>query len=82
MRRNDVAKVRLTLSRGEEPVEFQVVQLNLYFFFDIDIAILDLEVAADDLELGVAQKALFRFGRAYPAYWEEDHRGGHCPCPW
>ena len=28
---------------------------------------------------GVAQEALFRFGRAYPAYWEEDARGGHCP---
>jgi hypothetical protein len=79
IRRNDVAGVRLTLSRGDEPIEFQVVHVDLYFFFDIDIAILALEVAADDLELSVAQEALFRFGRAYPAYWEEDQRGGHCP---
>ena len=70
MRCNDVAKVRLTLSRGDEPIEFQVVHVDLYFFFDIDIAILALEVAADHLDLGVAQEALFRFGRAYPAYWE------------
>jgi hypothetical protein len=79
MRRNDVARVRLTLSRGDEPIEFPVVHVDLYFFFDIDIAILALEVAADDLGLGVAQQALFRFGRAYPAYWEKDQRGGHCP---
>ena len=79
MRRNDVAKVRLTLSKGDAPVELRIVHVDLYFFFDIDIAILALEVAADNLELGVAQEALFRFGRAYPAYWEQDRRGGHCP---
>ena len=79
MRRNDVAKARLTLSQGGKPIELQVVHTDLYFFFDIDIAILALEVAADDLELDVAQEALFRFGRAYPAYWEDDRRGGHCP---
>jgi hypothetical protein len=71
--------VRLTLSRGDEPLEFRIIHTDLYFFFDIDIAILALEVAADDLELSVAQEALFRFGRAYPAYWEGDRRGGHCP---
>ena len=56
------------------------MHVDLYFFFDIDIAILALEVAADNLTLSVAQEALFRFGRAYPAYWEKDGRGGHCPC--
>jgi hypothetical protein len=79
MRRTDVARVRLTLSRGDEPLEFRIIHTDLYFFFDIDIAILALEVAADDLELSVALEALFRFGRAYPAYWEGDRRGGHCP---
>jgi hypothetical protein len=79
MRRCDIAKVRLTLSKGDAPIELRIVHVDLYFFFDIDIAILALEVAADDIELGVAQEALFRFGRAYPAYWEDDRRGGHCP---
>jgi hypothetical protein len=79
MRRSDVAKVRLTLSKGDEPIELRIVHVDLYFFFDIDIVILALEVAADDLALGVAPEALFRFGRAYPAYWEPDKRGGHCP---
>jgi hypothetical protein len=79
MRRSDVAKARVTLSRGDAPIELRVVHVDLYFFFDIDIAILALEVAADDLGLPMAQEAVFRFGRAYPAYWEDDRRGGHCP---
>ena len=66
-------------AKGDEPIELRIVHVDLYFFFDIDIVILALEVAADNLPLGVAQEALFRFGRAYPAYWEEDKRGGHCP---
>jgi hypothetical protein len=79
MRRTDVATARVTLSRGDKPVELRIVHIDLYFFFDIDIAILALEIAADDLPLSVAQEAVFRFGRAYPAYWEADRRGGHCP---
>ena len=79
MRRSDIASVRLTLDKGAAPIELKIIHVDLYFFFDIDIAILALEVAADDIELGVAQEALFRFGRAYPAYWEQDCRGGHCP---
>ncbi len=79
MRRTDVATARVTLSRGDKPVELRIVHTDLYFFFDIDIAILAMEIAADDLPLPVAQEAVFRFGRAYPAYWERDRRGGHCP---
>jgi hypothetical protein len=79
MRRSDVARARVTLSRGDKPIELRIIHTDLYFFYDIDIAILALEVAADDLQLPVAQEAVFRFGRAYPAYWEEDRRGGHCP---
>jgi hypothetical protein len=79
MRRTDVTRARVTLSRGAQPVELRIVHIDLYFFYDIDIAILAVEVAADDLPLSVAQEAVFRFGRAYPAYWEEDRRGGHCP---
>jgi hypothetical protein len=79
MRRTDIAKARITLSRGNTPVELRIVHVDLYFFYDVDIAILALEIAADDLPLPVAQEAVFRFGRAYPAYWEEDRRGGHCP---
>jgi hypothetical protein len=43
------------------------------------VAILVVEVYADDLPLSQAQNALFRFGRCYPTYWEPDGHGGHCP---
>ena len=79
MRRTDVASARVTLARDADPVELRIIHTDLYFFFDVDVAILALEVACDDVDLATAQDALFRFGRAYPAYWEEDARGGHCP---
>lgn len=79
MRRTDVGGVRVTLARDSAPVTLNVAHVDLYFFFDIDIAILALEVYADDIPFDIAQNIMFRFGRAYPAYWEEGGRGGHCP---
>jgi hypothetical protein len=80
MRRTDIAQARVTLERGGTPIILTVAHVDLYFFFDIDIAILALEVAGDDVAFETAQNLMFRFGRAYPAYWEEDGgRGGHCP---
>lgn len=79
MRRTDIAKVRVTLDPGSVPVLLEVAHIDLYFFFDIDVALLAFEVSANDLPFEVAQEVLFRFGRAYPAYWEADGRGGHCP---
>jgi hypothetical protein len=79
MRRNDVARVRVTLDKGDEPILLEIAHVDLYFFFDIDIAILALEVVTNDLPFERVQELLFRFGRAYPAYWDESGRGGHCP---
>ena len=79
MRRTDIARVRITLDRDRPPVVLEIAHIDLYFYFDLDVALLALEVAADDLPFEVVQETLFRFGRAYPAYWEEDGRGGHCP---
>ena len=79
-RRCDVAKVRMTFPKPyADPVTFTVAHVDLYFFYDIDVAILVVEVYADDLPLFQAQNALFRFGRCYPTYWEPDGHGGHCP---
>lgn len=78
-RRRDVAAVRLRFKQDEwPPVELTVAHIDLYFFHDIDVVILTVEVFADDLELAVVQEILFRFGRTYPASWEEDGGGGHC----
>ncbi len=79
MRRNDIAKARVTLAEGDAPIDLDVAHVDLYFFFDIDIAILALEVSGDDLAFATALDLMFRLGRAYPAYWEEKGRGGHCP---
>ena len=78
-RRNDVAKVRMTFPEtGSEPVTFDVAHVDLYFLYDIDVVSLVIEILADDLSLTTAQDAMYRFGRAYPTYWAEGGRGGHC----
>ncbi|HEX2843538.1 CorA family divalent cation transporter [Hyphomicrobium sp.] len=79
MRRTDVQGARVTLNQGDEPINLRVAHVDLYFFFDIDVAILAVEVFADDITFETAQNLMFRFGRAYPAYWDESGRGGHCP---
>ena len=77
-RRQDVAKVRMTYKESDESTTFDIVHLDLYFFYDIDVVILVVEIAADDLDLRQVQDTLYRFGRAYPPYWDEDGSGGHC----
>ncbi|MBN9282309.1 MAG: hypothetical protein J0H37_08665 [Hyphomicrobium denitrificans] len=78
-RRSDVAKIRITLSAGAAPLELDVTHIDLYFFYEIDVAILAFEVHASDLPLVTVQDLMFRLGRTYPAYWEENGSGGHCP---
>lgn len=76
-RRKDVASLRLTLRPGSQPVTLHVVHLDLYFFHDLDLVILNLEVRGKDLPLSQARDILFRFGRAYPSGWDEDGCGLH-----
>ena len=79
MRRRDIAALRLALTPDAAPITLNVAHIDLHFFFDIDVAILALEVFADNLPLATAQDIMFRLGRAYPAYWEKDGAPGHCP---
>jgi hypothetical protein len=79
-RRSDVCRVRMTFpDTHAAPVTFEVAHVDLYFFYDIDVVILAVEIYGNDLSLHQAQDAMFRFGRGYPTYWESDGRGGHCP---
>ena len=79
-RRSDVAKVRITYPDPRAtPVTVEVAHVDLYFFYDIDVVILTVEIYADDLSLSQAQDTLFHFGRVYPTYWEPEGQGGHCP---
>lgn len=77
-RREDVAAARLTLTPDAAPLTLSVAHVDLYFFFDIDVVLLGVEVFADDLPLMVAEDILYRFGRAYPAGWEANGQGLHC----
>jgi hypothetical protein len=76
-RRSDVAKLRLTLPSEPTPVVFNVAHVDINFFYDLDVIILVVEIFANDLPLATVQDAMYRFGRAYPTYWDEG-RGGHC----
>lgn len=76
-RRGDIARLRLTLREGLAPIELHVVHLDLYFFHDLDLVQMNLEVRADNLPLATVREILFRFGRAYPSGWDEDGEGLH-----
>ncbi len=77
-RREDVFSVRIVYE-GDVVETFQVAHVDLYFFLDADVAILVVEFYADDISLERAQETLFRFGRAYPAWWTAAGEGGNCP---
>ena len=79
MRRTDVSGMRVQIDRTSQPIDLSIKHVDLYFFFDIDVTMLVLEVFANDLPFDTAQEVLFRLGRAYPAYWDASGRGGHCP---
>ena len=77
-RRRDISAVRVTPREGDEAVTLQVAHVDLYFFYGVDIVLLNVEVAADELPLPLAQELLYRFGRAYPAGWDAEGRALHC----
>lgn len=76
--RNDIREVRITLQAQDQPVTLRVSHIELYFFFDMDVAMLALEVSGKDLPLHQVMDILYRLGRTYPNYWEADGEGGHC----
>ncbi|MCC8986307.1 MAG: hypothetical protein LM523_01100 [Candidatus Contendobacter sp.] len=78
-RRRGIDRMRVTFDDQSPPVAFEVAHIDLYFFYDLDIIILAVEFFANDLPLLLAQEALFKLGRAYPAYWEANGQGGQCP---
>lgn len=77
--RDDIARVRVTLAAASEPILLEVGKINLYFFLDADIAIVAFEMFTNDLSIQQAQDLLFRFGRAYPAFWTSEPETDSCP---
>jgi hypothetical protein len=83
-RRHDIAAVRVQPRDGDAPVTLEVVHIDLYFFYGVDIVLLNVEVAGDELPLPLAEEIMYRFGRAYPASWYADGRPQHSltSCEW
>jgi hypothetical protein len=77
-RRHDIAAVRLTPREGDAPVTLSIVHADLYFFLDVDLVLLNLELSADNLALAQVQELLYRSGRGYPAGWDADGQALHC----
>jgi hypothetical protein len=77
-RRHDITGVRVSARAGDAPLTLDVIHADLYFFFDVDLVLLNLEVSADHLSLGHAQDLLYRFGRGYPGGWDADGQPQHC----
>ena len=77
-RRHDVRAVRAVLQAGQAPITLDVVHIDLYFFLDMDLVLLNVEVASDDLTLPEAQELLYRFGRGYPSGWDRQGQAQHC----
>ncbi len=77
-RRHDVAAVRVLPRPGDAPVTLTVKHVDLYFFFDVDVVLLNVELFTDDLPLPLAKELLYRFGRAYPAGWDAHGQALHC----
>ena len=77
-RRSDVSALRVVPSPGETPIQLDVVHVDLYFFLDLDLVLLNIEVTAQDLTLSQAQELMYRFGRGYPAGWDADGQAQHC----
>src|SRR5262245_34296764 len=69
-RRSDIAYARLTYDDGAT-IEFDIHRCDLYFFHDADVMIVVLEISAEDIPLARGQDLMFRFARAYPAYWDK-----------
>ncbi|HSI56234.1 MAG TPA: hypothetical protein VLA16_01675 [Ideonella sp.] len=78
-RRHDVAAVRVEARPGDAPVTLSVVHIDLYFFFDVDLVLLNVELAAEHITLAQSQELLYRLGRGYPAGWDADGHTLHAP---
>jgi len=77
-RRGDVRRLRVAFPDDGAPLTLDVAHVDLYFFYDLDVVILAVEVAASELPFERAHEVLFRLGRSYPTYWTPDGSGGNC----
>jgi hypothetical protein len=78
-KRDDIKRMEVTLNKGDAPIELDVERARLYFFYDIDVALITIEVSARDVPLNDAIELMDRLGRPYPPGWRRADHGVHCP---
>ena len=76
-RRSGVSALRLALREDDDPITLAVEHIELWFFDDINVAFLKVELSASDIPFADACDLLYRFGRAYPTGWDIDGHGKH-----
>jgi hypothetical protein len=76
-RRGGVSALRVVRHEGDVPITLNVEHIELWFFDDINVAFLKLELSARDISLADVRGLLYRFGRAYPTGWDRDGHGKH-----
>ncbi len=77
-RRNDVVKAEVKLPASGAMIVLDVARVELYFFYDIDLAVLVVELVGGGISLAQTQDILFRMGQTYPSSWNDDGGGAHC----
>ena len=77
--RHDIKQTEIRLRPNEAAITLDVLRTRLYFFYDIDVALLVLEVAGSDLPLRDAIDIMDRFGRPYAPAWDAAMHGAHSP---
>ncbi len=76
-RRHDIEAARVVVQPGAAPLSLKVEHIDLYFFYDLDLVLLNVEVSAQDLALEQVQELMYRFGRGYPGGWQADGTALH-----
>ncbi len=77
--RHDIKQTQIQLRPDEAAMTLEVLRTRLYFFYDIDVALLVFEVAGNDLPLRDVIDIMDRFGRPYAPAWDAFMQGAHSP---
>jgi len=80
-KRDDISKVKITLKGDAVPIIMEVKWAHLYVF-DVEVAVLALEICGRDIELSKASDIIKLFRRIYPPFFKERdgiRKAGNCP---
>ena len=77
--RHDIKQAKIQLRPDETAITLDVLRTRLYFFYDIDVALIVLEVAGNNLPLPDVVDIMDRFGRPYAPAWDAAMHGAHSP---